>query len=165
MDIKLYEVSDRYINYLDSPNSKVTFSKIHERKFKRKYIGIVLTLNNYNYFAPLSSFKEKHKTMKETVDFIKIGDYSVININNMIPVPKSELTYVDINNEQDIQYKNLLLKEYRIIKLKSKKIKTNAMIVYKHKLKNGNETSLSRRCCNFPFLENLLESFLLSYTS
>lgn len=34
------------------------------------------------------SFKPKHKKMKESVDFIKIKDYAVININNMIPVPK-----------------------------------------------------------------------------
>ncbi len=39
------------------------------------------------YFAPLSSYKDKHKKMLETVDFIKIKDYAVINLNNMIPVP------------------------------------------------------------------------------
>ena len=31
-----------------------------------------------DYFAPLSSYKEKHKQMKETLDFIKIKRYSVI---------------------------------------------------------------------------------------
>ena len=29
--------------------------------------------------------------MKEGVDFVKIKDYAVININNMIPVPKGQL--------------------------------------------------------------------------
>ncbi len=29
--------------------------------------------------------------MKESVDFIKIKDYAVIDINNMIPVPKGQL--------------------------------------------------------------------------
>lgn len=57
--------------------------------FGRKYIGIVLEINGLSYFAPLSSFKQKHKKMKEGVDFIKIRDYAVININNMIPVPKA----------------------------------------------------------------------------
>ena len=56
--------------------------------FGRKYIGVVLEVNGLSYFAPLSSFKLKHKKMKEGVDFIKIKDYAVININNMIPVPK-----------------------------------------------------------------------------
>lgn len=34
--------------------------------------------------------KPKHKKMKESVDFIKIRDYAVININNMVPVPEGE---------------------------------------------------------------------------
>ena len=40
-----------------------------------------------DYFAPLSSFKEKHTRMPEAVDFIKIKRYAVINLNNMFPVP------------------------------------------------------------------------------
>ena len=32
--------------------------------------------------------------MKESVDFIKIKDYAVININNMIPVPKKTIDFV-----------------------------------------------------------------------
>ncbi|MCR5388003.1 MAG: type III toxin-antitoxin system ToxN/AbiQ family toxin, partial [Lachnospiraceae bacterium] len=48
-------------------------------KVGRKYIGIVLEINSFKYFAPLSSFKSKHKKMDEGVDFIKIKDYAVIN--------------------------------------------------------------------------------------
>ena len=51
--------------------------------FGRKYIGTVLEINGFFYFAPLFSFKSKHKKMKESVDFIKIKDYAVININNI----------------------------------------------------------------------------------
>ena len=29
---------------------------------------------DFKYFAPLSSFKPKHKRLSETIDFIKIGD-------------------------------------------------------------------------------------------
>lgn len=39
--------------------------------------------------------------MKESVDFIKIKDYAVININNMIPVPKGQLIELNINAEKD----------------------------------------------------------------
>lgn len=35
------------------------------------------------YFAPLSSYKPKHEKMKNGLDFIKVGNYAVININNM----------------------------------------------------------------------------------
>lgn len=60
--------------------------QLHQQH-ERKYIGIVLEVNGFHYFAPLSSFKQKHLNMQERIDFIKIHNYSVININNMFPVP------------------------------------------------------------------------------
>ena len=38
--------------------------------------------------------------MKEGVDFIKIKDYAVINLNNMIPVPDSQIVDIDINKKK-----------------------------------------------------------------
>ena len=69
-----------------------------------------------DYFAPLSSYKEKHKQMKETLDFIKVKTYSVINLNNMFPVQSKDYTYLDFSKEQDLNYKSLLESEYRYIK-------------------------------------------------
>ena len=54
--------------------------------------------------------------MKENVDFIKIKDYAVININNMFPVPEGNYIYVDISKEKDPHYRALLQAEYRVIK-------------------------------------------------
>ena len=68
------------------------------------------------YFAQLSSFKPKHKRLSETVDFIKIGDMAVININNMIPVPEGIYVPKKPNLETAPQYRNLLNNERRIIK-------------------------------------------------
>lgn len=90
---------------------------------ERKYIGIVLIVNGMNYFAPLSSFKAKHEKMKNGLDFIKVGNYAVININNMFPVPDGEYTYVDIPKVKNPQYKKLLTTEYRIIRKLQDKIK------------------------------------------
>lgn len=56
-----------------------------------------------NYFASLSSFKAKHEKMKNGLDFIKIGDYAVINLNNVFPVPNGEYTYADIPTVKDFQ--------------------------------------------------------------
>ena len=83
---------------------------------ERKYIGVVFQINDLNYFAPLSSFKEKHKKMRDSIDFIKIKNYAVINLNNMFPVPEGKYTYVDISKERNLKYKSLLLAEYRYIK-------------------------------------------------
>ncbi len=40
--------------------------------------------------------------MKEGVDFIKIKDYAVINLNNMIPVPDSQIVDIDINKKMQV---------------------------------------------------------------
>ncbi len=71
-NIRIYGVKDSYIKYL-SQYQKHLF--LHEDGSSgRKYIGVVLEINHLSYFAPLSSFKSKHKKMKESVDFIKIKD-------------------------------------------------------------------------------------------
>ena len=89
-NIKIYGVKDAYIKYLSQYQEHLF---LHEGgSFGRKYIGVVIEINGLSYFAPLSSYKSKHMKMKESVDFIKIKDYAVININNMIPVPKEQLT-------------------------------------------------------------------------
>ena len=100
--LKLYEINPKYIKYLAQYQEHIFISD--GNKASRKYIGIVLQINGMNYFAPLSSFKPKHKKMKESVDFIKIRDYAVININNMVPVPEGEYHLVDVNGTKDMQY-------------------------------------------------------------
>ena len=61
-----------------------------------------------NYFTPLSSYKPKHDKMKNCLDFLKIGNYAVININNMFPVPEGEYQYVHIPEIKNTQYQKLL---------------------------------------------------------
>ncbi len=103
--LNFYEVKDEYIEYLSKYDSNIMNSKIKERKFKRKYIGILFEINNVLYIAPLSSYKEKHNKMKERIDFIKIGNKSVINLNNMFPVNEKNIERVDIERERDENYR------------------------------------------------------------
>lgn len=110
-------------------------------------------MNGFNYFAPLSSFKAKHQKMKEGIDFIKVKNYAVINLNNMFPVPEGEYTYVNINAEKDPQYRALLLAEYRFIKSIQTRIRKNAQAIYRIKIKDGESTPLAKRCNDFEALE------------
>ena len=128
-------------------------------KGKRKYIGIVFQINGINFFAPLSSYKTKHVKMKESVDFIKIKDYAVINLNNMIPVPNSQIVEIDINKEMDLSYRYLLQAESREINRQKNRIRKNAEIVYSHKKHNGNLTALAKRTNDFKLLEKLCREY------
>lgn len=42
--------------------------------------------------------------MKNGLDFIKVGNYAVINLNNMFPVLDGEYTYVNIPKVKNLQY-------------------------------------------------------------
>ena len=76
-NIKLYEIDPAYINYLGKFAPHLFHNKAAGQVNERKYIGVVLTVNGMDYFAPLSSFKEKHQRMSESVDFLKIKNYNV----------------------------------------------------------------------------------------
>ena len=83
--LRIYEIQPAYIDYLSEFAPHLFHNKKAGQNNERKYIGIVLQINGHNYFAPLSSFKEKHKKMKDSLDFIKIKTFAVINLNNMFP--------------------------------------------------------------------------------
>lgn len=125
------------------------------QKHTRKYIGVVLRVGSFDYFAPLSSFKEKHRRMKDGLDFIKVKDYAVINLNNMFPVPPDCCHRVDFSAEPDRRYRDLLQAEYRAVKPLQDKIRKNAANLYKHKVDNGDTTRLAKRCNDFKELERL----------
>lgn len=54
----------------------------------RPFIGILMTHDDIEYVIPLTSRKDRHKNMKNTMGFHKIngGKWGAINFNNMFPV-------------------------------------------------------------------------------
>src|SRR5690606_17639356 len=104
----------------------------HPGKKPRKYIGIVIEIDDCNYFAPLSSPKSKHKKMKNDKDFLKIngGKYGAINFNNMIPVHEEALIEYDINNDPDVKYQNILKAQARFIRKNKDNIRKIARNLY-----------------------------------
>ena len=58
--LKFYTINKNYLDYLrENGDSKVPKHDYDNAKF---YTGIVFEINNYSYFAPISSFKEQQKT-------------------------------------------------------------------------------------------------------
>lgn len=159
MNIKFYEVDAKYVNYLSPFAPHLFHNKQAGQHNERKYIGIVLQVNGFDYFAPLSSYKPKHNSMKQGMDFLKVGNYAVINLNNMFPVPPQCYTYFDYSKEPNPQYKKLLQTEYRIIRKMQDKIYKNAEALYKYKIANGDTTALAKRCNDFSLLEQKCKSY------
>lgn len=57
--MKLYAITDEYINYLRKFDNRVYDNKEDKRKVMRKYLGIVLKINQLNYYIPMSSPKKR----------------------------------------------------------------------------------------------------------
>ena len=156
--LKIYEVNPYYVKFISDYQEHIFYDEGGNNT--RKYIGVVLDINGYKYFAPLSSFMKKHRKMRERVDLIKIKDIAVINLNNMIPVPEGDFKLVDINRIKDKNYRYLLQSENIEINKQKERIRKNANTVYKHKCVNNNGTSLSKRTNDFKILEQLYKEYI-----
>jgi len=162
--LKWYVANKEYITYLKKFDDKVE-NIDYDTKLK-SYIGILITINDFNYYVPISSTKEKHYNIKEGMDFIKIihNDkiIGVLNLNNMVPISDDNvkvLKYKDIEeyrNFNDDKEKKLYISflsfELDLINDKLEKIKKNALKLYNEKTTHPN-SNVSKRCCNFKLLE------------
>ena len=157
---KIALINSDYCDYLRKFDDRVTYN--FGAKKVRPYIGILIRVNNMEYFAPLSSPKEKHRTMKNRIDFIKIqdGDYGAINFNNMIPVTKDNYKLIDFNSRiYSKKWTELLTNQLRWLNDHKKDILFKAELLYKlYKYNNLSQNAL-KRCCNFILLEQKCEEY------
>lgn len=129
----------RNTSHISVPLKNVFSSKENERNHTRKYLGIVYSINGYNYYLPLSSPKNSDYRMENGVQKIRGSIVPIIRItsqsssgelelkgtlklSNMIPVPASELTLYDMEHEPDLFYKALIHKEMLFIRKNKNKI-------------------------------------------
>ena len=164
--MRLYSVSDDYIEYLRNVFPRVYSNKIANRKHTRKYLGVVFKLNDFNYYIPLSSPKDAH-------DYIILNDKKVIRkdsiivirmvvkgtlkgtlqIGTMIPVPDKALIQYNLQDEQDISYKELVQDEIIFIRKNANRIVKTAKLLYSKKTKGTNENPVIDKVLDFQALE------------
>ena len=164
--MKIVEVSDRYINYLKEYFPKTLLdNKQGCRKHTRKYLGVIFKINEYNYFAPLSSPKksdylENGAIRKSSVSIIrmtriynnKIVLLGTIKLNNMIPVPQSEIIIYNIENERDKKYQDLIKNEQFWIQRNTDKIIKQGLNLYNNKINEKNLINVK----NLKFYESII---------
>jgi len=115
--MEFYYVNSDYIRYLQQIDPKNVQHNYENTINQKPYLGIVLRVNNKDYFAPLSSDKNlKYKQIKDSNPTVyklvttNKNYLGVIKLNNMIPVQQSELNKMTKENilEKDINYQKLL---------------------------------------------------------
>ena len=155
--IKIVKVDSDYCIFLRKYDDKVSYNT--GNKELRPFVGILFTVNNCEYFAPLSSPKPKHIKLKNTLDLIKINDgiYGVVNFNNMIPVTNNNYTEFDLNkktNEKNEQYRiQLLNNQLRWLTSNKKDIYQKSKILYNLYINDKLPKNVKDRCCNYLLLE------------
>ena len=169
MRLNLYSISDKYIKYLRQFDDKIYDNKEEIRSHKRKYLGVVLTVNEFNYYIPMSSPKksdyldfDRKIIRNDTKTIIRIHEsgrlYGTLRISNMIPVPITELQPYTIADEDDLKYKEVILGELRYINNNSSKIVKYAKTVYNQKIKNI-DIGYINNTVNFKLLEEKLKEW------
>lgn len=160
-EFNLYKVDMKYIRNLHHIDDKVLSVSPQTGKDNRVFVGIVVICGMHKYCIPLSSPKEKHKRMKNSMDFSKIEVdgklLGVLNFNLMIPIEEKQLQMIDttIHNRdrENIKvYKQLCLQELKWCRGNSEVVCNKANVLYK-KYVSGEEFSGRNRCLNFPGLE------------
>ena len=155
--LKIYYIDTNYINYLRKFDNRVAYNKSNVRP----YVGVVYTFNNQTYFAPLSSPKPKHLTMNDkALDIFKIkdGELGIVNINNMIPTPKSCLTEV-LPLVKDKQYRKLIIEQTTYLNNHKRELldKVNFFMLKYDTNKLSKRTK--DRCCVFRLLEEKCKEY------
>lgn len=145
MELRIVSISDGYIEFLREHCGNVLDNKYETRKFTRKYVGIVLTINSLNYYVPLSSPKEydylpdgniRKSNMFCSRIALNVGGgemqlYGKLMYKNMIPVPASAIVEYDLDGETDEKYKAIVTNEKVWMTLRVGEIIQSANRIYR----------------------------------
>lgn len=153
----LVRLDQKYCDYLRKFDKRIPYN--FDKKQLRPFIGVLFKVNNCSYFAPLSSPKSKHKTMRTTLDFLKIdnGKLGAVNFNNMIPVMSQNVEKIDLDKEcfttGELKYTKMLQEQIYWLNRNDEKLYNKSKKLY-NKFKNGTlDSNIYKRCCNFTLLE------------
>ena len=121
-------------------------------KYKQKFLcGIVLQVNDVDYYVPLTSYKQKKPD-----NFLIIADngqvVSSLRFNYMFPIPKELVSVRVIEAEPDRAYRALLAQELRCCIKNQNEIQRLAERTYKRVLL-GKDKGLVVNSCDFLLLE------------
>ncbi len=163
INLKIVRIDSNYCDFLRKYDNKVIYNK--NDKELRPFIGILFSINDYEYFAPLSSPKPKHQKMKNSLDFFKIkdGELGAINFNNMIPVKENNYSLINLNEKvstmEELKYQKLLREQLLWLNASYYQIKNKSMKLY-NLYNNGKlPENIKSRCCNFKLLEEKSEEY------
>lgn len=182
MDI--YSISSNYIAYLKTLDKHVLDNE-KDNGHIRPYVGIIFSVNKFNYFVPLSSpkydksdyiFKNGKKTIRRSVvpihrilikstnektGQVKDNFLGKLKFSSMIPVPDSELVKLDLDNWPDPKQKLIFQNQIRYFrKNASKLLNQHAKVIYQQKTTGTSGINYLDYTVNFTLLESEMDNYI-----
>ena len=149
--LKFYDINPDYVKYLQSIDRQIP--NISYETHNKFVCGVVLDINDFTYYAPISSNTNIQRTNLPIFDK-RNNVVATIRFSFMFPAPLSVLTEKNFKliNSVDAKYADLLGNEYNYCISNEQKILDKAKAVYKIGC-NKNHV-LNYTCCDFKLLEN-----------
>ena len=166
--LSLYLVDMKYIRNLAHADDHVMSVSPQVGKSSRPFIGVIVVCEDKQYCVPLSSPKEKHKYMKNDVDFMKILDgeklIAVLNFSEMIPVRSDVIQPLNMrpnssDDEKTRHYKKMTSKQLSFCQKNQDAIVRKANKLYTLITSGKASFNLQKRCCDFTRLESVLARY------
>ena len=121
--------------------------KRNKRSHTRKYLGVILQIGKFSYYAPFSSpktldYNKNGSIKKDSIFCLHMVKTKVdgskellgtIKLTKMIPVPLQYVSHYSFLNEKDVDYAALIFDEFKWINRNKLKIIKNARVLYNFK--------------------------------
>lgn len=182
-NLGLYNIDVDYLRYLNEIEPEVQFTR--EKDYEQKpFLGILVMIDTYSYFIPLTSGKPKHakwknvgpahyliyeqvkKTELRRRDIFKsISDqealkiFAALDLKKMIPVRSGLYTRIDFSALSDRRYADLLEKEYRFCQKLQDGILSKVAQIYREQKESG---KIYPMYCDFRKLESACDTYMVT---
>ncbi len=128
-------------------------------------LGVLFEVNDFKYFAPLSSPKTKYLKMHDNVDFLKLknGELEAVNFNNMLPVTLNNVIMIDLDSKANVKkeelYRKMLKEQLYFLNRRRASLYRKASNLYFNYINKKLPINIFNRCCNFPLLEEKCKEY------
>ena len=163
MDLFFYDVDADYVKYLKAAEkTKRGFTRVPDVEYEneRKMVcGVVLEVNGYKYYVPVSSYKKKQPNNL----LIRLEDDSFnqvkgsLRFNFMFPVDDRYITKCDFNKEKPGR-KEFLRRQWVFCNTITTDIKEMAEDTYNGVI-SGADAALINASCDFKLLEEAAQNY------
>ena len=165
-NLSFFYVPTDYVNYLRNFETNIRgFSHIplvdyesHNRR-EKFFCGIVLQINDYQYYVPVSSNTRNHQNTFYLYDNNR--RLSSLRFDFMFPVPHELIRVFDVQQEPDINYRNLIEKELTACRKGAGTIRNMAFQTYIELAAPERNLTVERRehSCDFRLLEGACDIY------